>query len=103
MRRVARTDAGADREACFHREFQDERGVAWLAGVRERPGLDFKGRFYFVAAPKDGTSPPDEREVWLRDVRWNSEATARRTLRTMSGVELRRRLREARARVSGRP
>ncbi|MDE0081575.1 MAG: hypothetical protein OXT72_02880 [Gammaproteobacteria bacterium] len=103
MRRVARADSGADREARFHREFQDERGVTWLAGVRECPGLDFKGRFYFVAAPRDGTSRPDAREVWLGDVRWNSEATARRTLRTMSGVELRRRLREARARVSGRP
>lgn len=103
MREVRRADSGAGREARFHREFQDEQGVTWLAGVRERPGLDFKGRFYFVATPKDGTSRPDGREVWLGDVRWNSEATARRTLRTMSGVELRRRLREARARISGRP
>ena len=103
MREVARTVTGADRGARFHREFQDEHGVTWLAGVRERPGLDFKGRFYFVAAPEDGASRLDGREVWLGDVRWNSEATARRTLRTMSGVELRRRLREARARIAGRP
>jgi hypothetical protein len=77
-------------------EFMDEAGRRWEAGTRERKGLDFKGRFYFVARPVDGGG--EEQEVELVDVRWNSEETARRTLQTMSGVELRRRLRSARGR-----
>jgi len=36
--------------------------------------------------------------VELRDIRWNSERSARRTLDTMSVVELRRRLRSAEGR-----
>ena len=56
MRPVARIDSEVGPEARFHREFEDERGVTWLAGVRERPGLDFKGRFYFVATRKDDAS-----------------------------------------------
>lgn len=103
MRPVARIDSEVGPEARFHREFEDERGVTWLAGVRERPGLDFKGRFYFVATRKDDASSRAEPDVWLGDVCWNSEATARRTLETMSGVELRRRLREATGRARGRP
>ncbi len=77
------------------REFQDDEGKMWLAGVRARPGLDFKGRFFFVVSLRGGDASD---EVWLEDVRWNSEQTARRTLETMSGVELRRRLRAARGR-----
>jgi hypothetical protein len=79
------------------REFRDGRGRDWMAGVRARPGLDVKGRFFFVARPKDGQSTD---EVWLEDVRWNSEETAERSLKTMSGVELRRRLRSAMGRSS---
>jgi hypothetical protein len=77
------------------REFKDESGKSWTAGVRERPGLDFKGRYGFVVRP---TAAGPENEVALGDVRWNSEKTARRTLQTMSEVELRRRLRSARGR-----
>ena len=77
------------------REFEDEDGKTWIAGVEARPGMDFKGRFFFVANPKGGGSSDG---VWLEDVRWNSEETALRTLKTMSGVELRRRLRAARGR-----
>jgi len=77
------------------REFQDEAGRRWVATVRKREGLDFKGRYYFGARPED----EGEGEVVLTDVRWNSEKTARRTLETMSDVELRRRLRSARGRA----
>ena len=35
----------------------------------------------------------------LLDVKWNSQGTAERTLATMSGVELRKRLRSARGRL----
>ena len=75
------------------RQFEDEQGEAWTADVRERPGPDYKGRYHFVMVPAAGGD-----EVELLDVRWNSERTARRTLETMSEVELRRRLRSARGR-----
>ena len=72
------------------RTFQDADGTTWNASVRERPGPDYKGRFYWTLEPEDGGEPID-----LLDIRWNSERTARRTLETMSEVELRRRLRQA--------
>ena len=103
MHPVARAGPERGSEPRFHREFKDERGVTWLAGMRARPGLDFKGRFYFVAMRKEDAASRAGPEVWLRDVCWNSEDTACRTLETMSGVELRRRLREARGRAHARP
>ena len=81
----------------FFREFEDEEGRTWRAGVDARSGPDFKGRYFFVARPEVGG--PGE-EVVLEDLRWNSEETAQRTLQTMSGVELRRRLREGRGRTA---
>lgn len=81
------------------REFEDHDGDLWVATVRERPGPDYKGRYYFLARPEDGA---DEDGVPLIDVRWNSLRTARRTLETMSDVELRRRLRQARGRGRSR-
>lgn len=84
----------ASRESTV-REFSDESGTPWLAEVKERSGLDFKGRFYFFLKPAEGS---EEDGVALLDVRWNSLKTAERTLRTMSPVELRRRLRSARGR-----
>lgn len=66
-----------------------------MASVAREEGGDYKGRFYLLLkGAADGDSPP----VFLTDVRWNSERTAERTLATMSGVELRRRLRSARGR-----
>jgi hypothetical protein len=79
----------------FLRSFDDENGAGWNAGIRERSGLDYKGRFYFVMQPEGADSTG---EVALEDVRWNSEDAARRTLLSMSPVELRRRLRNARGR-----
>jgi hypothetical protein len=77
------------------RSFDDEDGARWNAGIRRRPGLDYKGRFYFVMQPE---AADPSAEVALEDVRWNSEDAARRALLTMSEVELRRRLRNARGR-----
>jgi hypothetical protein len=74
------------------REFTDTSGRAWTASFYEEDGPDYKGRLYMVFEPADGSV--DER-LELRDVRWNSERTARRTITTMSVVELRRRLRSA--------
>lgn len=72
------------------REFEDRNGHRWTASVRQEKGTDYKGRYYLVMRPRDG-----EGEVALVDIRWNSERAARRTLETMSVVELRRRLRQA--------
>ena len=69
--------------------------MPWSAGVRERSDLDYKGRFYLVLRPEGGEGVA---EVTLDDIRWNSEDAARRTLTSMSVVELRRRLRNARGR-----
>jgi hypothetical protein len=77
------------------RSFEDDDGSRWNAGIRERPGLDYKGRYYFVMKPESADSSA---EVALEDVRWNSEEAARRTLLSMSPVELRRRLRNAKGR-----
>ena len=78
------------------REFVDDRGDPWVASVAEEDGGDYKGRFYLVL--EDAGPDREGRSVALTDVRWNSRRTARRTLDTMSGVELRRRLRSARGR-----
>lgn len=74
------------------REFEDRDGGSWVATVRERPGPDYKGQYYFFVRPEGGSQ---EDGVALLDVRWNSLRTAERTLDTMSDVELRRRLRQA--------
>ncbi len=74
------------------RQFTDDRGDSWVASVAREEGGDYKGRFYLILA--DGTEGQSE-PVSLTDVRWNSMRTAERTLATMSGVELRRRLRSA--------
>ena len=76
------------------RDFNDSDGAAWTAAVREEVGADYKGRFYLVLSGDDGS------RASLVDVRWNNERTAERTLRTMSVVELRRRLRSAVGRAS---
>jgi hypothetical protein len=77
------------------RLFRDDSGSSWVAAVRERPGRDYKGRYYFFLRPETGR---EDDGVALLDVRWNSERTAQRTLTTMSEVELQRRLRSARGR-----
>jgi len=82
------------------REFTDANGRAWVASTRKEEGPDYKGRLFMVLAPKDGGG---DGPLELREVRWNSERTAERTLDTMSVVELRRRLRAARGRLDEGP
>ena len=81
------------------RHFADEEGVRWTASVAGEGGCDYKGRFHLVMRIAGSDRPA----VHLRDVRWNSLRTARRTLETMSGVELRRRLRSAVGRARAAP
>ncbi len=76
------------------REFTDAEGQVWVGETSERPGADYKGKYHMTLRPREGGEV-----VELTDVRWNSLHTARRTLETMSEVELRRRLRSAVARA----
>ncbi len=76
------------------RNFLDSDGGAWVATVRSEEGLDFKGRHHLYFHPEGA----EDQGVELLDVKWNRQLTAERTLATMSGVELRRRLRSARGR-----
>jgi len=79
------------------RHFEDPELGSWILGVGNREGIDYKGRSYFVARRADGGG-----EVSLGDIRWNNEATARRTIEAMSEVEIRRRLRGALGRAPAR-
>lgn len=74
------------------REFTDAEGATWTAFVVEESGTDYKGRFFLAFRPAESEESP---RFGLRDVRWNSERTARRTIETMSTIEIRRRLRSA--------
>jgi len=71
------------------REFTDTEGRSWTATAATEESTDYKGRYHLVIEADDGEL------VELTDVRWNSERSARRTLDSMSVVELRRRLRSA--------
>ena len=72
----------------------DSDGGAWVATVRSDEGLDFKGRHRLWFHPEGA----EDQGVGLLDVKWNSRQAAESTLATMSGVELRKRLRSARLR-----
>ncbi len=84
------------------RKFDDASGATWVATVRERPGTDYKGRYFLSLRPEGGDEKDEEEGVALLDVRWNSRRTGERTLETMSDTELRRRLRLARGRYRAR-
>lgn len=77
------------------RTFTDENGDTWVAATREENSPRHHGRWYLVFFPEN---EPD-RLLGMPEVRWQTRATAERTLRTMSVFELRRRLRLVRARL----
>ncbi|HSJ05316.1 MAG TPA: hypothetical protein VK936_01355 [Longimicrobiales bacterium] len=70
------------------KEFLDEAGQRWAAGAREEDTPRHHGRWYLVF------HPADDANFWIAmpEVRWQTSATAARTLQTMSDFELRRRL-----------
>lgn len=71
------------------RRFEDESGREWIAAAEEEETPRHHGRWYLVF--RSTTTP--ERELAMPEVRWKNAQTAERTLRTMSTLELRRRLR----------
>jgi hypothetical protein len=70
------------------RSFVDAQGRAWVASAREEDTPRHHGRWYLVFHPAD-----DDADVLpIPEVRWQTRATAARTLDTMSDFELLRRL-----------
>ncbi len=78
------------------REFTDERGAVWVADTREEETPRHHGRWYLVFHAADAPGAL----LSMPEVRWQTSATAARTLRTMSVFELRRRLGIVRARAA---
>lgn len=76
------------------RVFEDESGREWTATAVEEETPRHHGRWHLIFHPVDA---PD-RIFPMPEVRWQSRKTAERTLKTMSAVELNRRLRTVRAR-----
>jgi hypothetical protein len=78
------------------REFTDETGRAWVATAHEENTPRHHGRWYLVFHPRD----EQETLLAMPEVRWQTRATAERTLSTMSLFELCRRLNVMRARAA---
>jgi hypothetical protein len=82
------------------RTFTDESGAAWTASAREERTPRHHGRWYLVFHPAAGSAGSAGAPLLsMPEVRWQTRATAERTLRTMSVFELRRRLRSVRERA----
>lgn len=77
--------------------FNDDAGRAWVATACQEDTPRHHGRWYLAFHP-DGEP---QQLVPIPEVRWQTRATAERTLRTMSTFELRRRLRSALTRTEG--
>ena len=80
------------------RKFHDDRGNEWLADVREEATPRHHGRFVLVLRPAEG----GDVELPVPEVRWQTAASAARTLETMAEFELRRRLLAGMRRMGGR-
>jgi hypothetical protein len=75
--------------------FEDEHGAAWVASAREEDTPRHHGRWFLVFHPEADDGSPH----MMPEVRWQTSATAARTLRSMSDFELRRRLQIVRERA----
>ena len=73
--------------------FKAENGETWVAGAAREDTERHHGVWYLVFH-REGESD----RLPVAEVRWQTRATAERTLRTMSEFELRRRLNSAIAR-----
>ena len=71
----------------------DASGTSWVASAREEETPRHHTRWYLVFEGPDGTVLP------MPEVRWQTRATAERTLLTMSDFELRRRIHVVRERA----
>lgn len=67
---------------------KDQHGGSWVATVREEDTPRHHGRWYLVFHPLED----EARLLAMPEVRWQTRASAARTLQTMSEFELRRRI-----------
>lgn len=74
--------------------FRADDGELWVAGAEREATQRHHGVWYLIFHPEGDAA----RRLPIYEVRWQTRATAERTLRTMSEFELRRRLRSALAR-----
>ena len=79
------------------RSFTDSAGQAWVADAREEQTPRHHTRFFLVFR-KEGES---DLEHPMPEVRWQTLATAERTIQSMSVFELRKRLGTASKRHGG--
>jgi hypothetical protein len=79
--------------------FSDENGAAWVASAREEQTPRHHGRWYLVFHPEHVDAAAGSEALTMPEVRWQTRATAERTLLTMSDFELRRRLHIVRERA----
>jgi hypothetical protein len=77
------------------KQFSDETGAAWVASAREEDTPRHHGRWFLVFH----RAGDDAAVAAMPEVRWQTRATAERTLQTMSDFELRRRLHIVRERA----
>ncbi len=77
------------------REFTDGRDSHWVADTIEEDTPRHHGRWYLVFHPAGAETP----RLPAPEVRWQSLASAERTIATMSLFELRRRLAGAQRRA----
>lgn len=73
--------------------FTDENGSSWIASACEEETPRHHTRWYLILGGADGSVFP------IPEVRWQTRATAERTLLSMSDFELRRRLHVVRERA----
>jgi hypothetical protein len=78
------------------KNFRDRHGRVWVASAREEDTPRHHGRWFLVLHP-DGA---EDELLAMPEVRWQTRATAERTLLTMSDFELRRRLAMVRGRAA---
>ncbi len=71
--------------------FLTEDGERWVATAEREQTERHHGVWYLVFHPEGD----DQTRLPVFDIRWQTRATAQRTLKTMSDFELRRRLRSA--------
>jgi hypothetical protein len=78
--------------------FRDENGQSWVATATREDTERHHGTWFLIFHPEGDL----KRRLDVGEVRWQTRATAERTLLTMSEFELRRRLHSALVRHSTR-
>jgi hypothetical protein len=73
------------------KQFVDEQGRQWVATAAKEDTPRHHGKWYMIFHPADDP----QTQLPVPEIRWQTAATAARTIRTMADFELRRRLKSA--------